>query len=567
VSRCLLRASVLLVAARCVAPAEARAGVAADPAAATAFIRVIGTVRAEYQGLFKEKKEKGEVELATGTGFVVSPQGYLLTCRHVVAGDVFNVRVRDVDVKATLEAQRIEVYLPGAEDGSHARFEASVVAEDATLDLALLSISASDLSYLPLGDSDAMEVGAPVRALGFPFGRQVDVGRSAPTDAVPAVTVSAGHVSAFREGDDGRVRLLQTDATLNPGQSGGPVVDAQGYAVGVIEMKLREAEGIGFATAINAVKGWLVSRSADQFLPTRGMRLGPPESFPGKGIRLRVMEGFADRSPSRLRLEGPVFPPEVLLIVDRVASPSSLDAAESLLRSGRGLPGIVGSALGASRPLTLGGRPAVRGALEGQAASTGRAWRTEFVIADLGKEKVVARYAGPPEAIAFNLSLVRASLASLEAEPLLRSEVRAPLVARLEAVPPAPPSVPVLRVPAGWVTEAVAPAACRGLPRADWALTASPEGDFTVSLRAAWWSRAPAPPEPAAAACRAPGGAPSATYAVQRPRFDVAFVANGTFVAVGPALLRLELEAPAEKQAFVKELLRAWLEQAPGAAP
>jgi hypothetical protein len=115
------------------------------------------------------------------------------------------------------------------------------------------------------------------------------------------------------------------------------------------------------------------------------------------------------------------------------------------------------------------------------------------------------------------------------------------------------------------VTEAIGPPACRGLPRSEWALTASPEGDFTVSLRAAWWSRAALSPEQAAAACGSPGGTPGA-YAVQRPRFEVPFVASGRFVPVGAGLLRLEVEAPQAKQPFIADLLRSWLEPAAAAA-
>lgn len=336
------------------------------------------------------------------------------------------------------------------------------------------------------------------------------------------------------------------------------MVDAQGFAIGVIRMKLREARGIGFAIAINVAKDWLESRSLDQFLPTRRFRVGAPDSLPGKAIRMRLPEAFADGSPSRLRVEGRLMPQEVWVMVDRVASPASLTAAEALVRSGRGLPGVSGTSPAEPRPVELGGRPGLLGSLHGSAPSSFRPWQTEYALLDLGREKVVARYAGPPEAIAFNLGAIRASLRSLQAEPLLTGEIRSPLAVRFAEARALPAGGPALQVPERWVSEAVGPPACRGLPRPNAVLAASPEGDFTVSLRAAWWSVAPTAPEKAAGAC-APGAAAASGYATRRTRFGEPYSMNGVFFPLGGGLVRLELEVPPEKEPFVRDVYGAWL--------
>src|SRR4029078_6341315 len=103
----------------------------------------------------------------------------------------------------------------------------------------------------------------------------------------------------------------------------------------------------------------------------------------------------------------------------------------------------------------------------------------------------------------FHRAVVDGWLASVEADPLLTAEVRSPLPATLERV--AMGAAPPMMMPPGWSREPEAPTACRGLAGPDAVLQASPEGDFTVSLRAAWWAASRGySPEQAAPGCRAP---------------------------------------------------------------
>jgi hypothetical protein len=118
----------------------------------------------------------------------------------------------------------------------------SVLATDEPRDLAVVKIAGFNLSVLDLGNSDALNVGEPVVIVGSPRGLEG--------------TVTAGILSSVRDSGEG-FKVLQTDAAVNPGNSGGPLVNSKGQVIGVVSFKLRSAEGLNFAVPINYVRGLL----------------------------------------------------------------------------------------------------------------------------------------------------------------------------------------------------------------------------------------------------------------------------------------------------------------------
>ena len=220
------------------------------------------------------RRPDGGARQSLGSGFVASGDGYIVTNFHVVR-----------------EAAAIVIRLH-----DQSEFKARLVGSDPKTDIALLKVDAKGLTMLPFGDSDRLQVGEPVMAIGNPFGLDQ--------------TVTTGIVSAKERfiGSGPYDDFIQTDASVNPGNSGGPLVDTRGALVGIntaIFSQSGGSVGIGFAIPVNLAKDVLI-QLREKGTVTRGylgVSVAPvtPEARQAAGLdrpRGALVMEVAPRSPA-----------------------------------------------------------------------------------------------------------------------------------------------------------------------------------------------------------------------------------------------------------------------------
>jgi S1-C subfamily serine protease len=553
-------------------PTPARPERARMPADATVFIRLVGSAHIEVEDAgLRRSYNFDAIEISTGSGFLFSPTGYVLTNDHVVNDpEEFILARGTMRATVTLTVSRIDVcFRPGAVSGlgtGGSCTPATVAASDAALDLAVLFIGGTDHPYVALGDSDAATAGLPVDAFGYPFGRDVEVGKVATAqDLVPEVSTTPGSVSALRADDAGEQRYLQVTNTLNPGNSGGPLVTREGFVVGVICMKLRQGSGIGFAIPVNRVREFLERTGLEQFLPTRRLRLGALQDLGAKGIQIRLPDGAADTSPFRSQVEADAKDGGIGFRIDRVFSPWHVKRIEDALIGTHAFETVAMAPREGRIAATSADARLFLGGAMGGAPGTSEDIRMDYAILDLGPEKLVARYVGSAEAMALNEGVLRESLLSLQARRLATGDGPAPVDTLQWSSAQAGAGDAPVALPAGWVVEPGRPSACPGLPQPDRAATASPVQDFTLVLRAASWSDGSVSPVSAAAACSTRRGQlGEASYTTRVNWMGVGYTVDGVFLRAGPQqVLQLETVSTDEHVAYARVLLAAWVKNAP----
>lgn len=189
---------------------------------------IVGISKLKQTGssIFVNNAEK---KLGLGSGIIITDNGYILTNQHV-AGNKYS------SCYVTLDDGNI--------------YEGNVVWSDNNIDLAIVKINKGNLEYLELGDSDAITLADEVYAIGNPLGLEFQK------------TVTKGIISSLNrtikiEDEKQNVYmedLIQTDATINEGNSGGALINTEGQLIGINSVKISNAEGIGFAVPINIVK-------------------------------------------------------------------------------------------------------------------------------------------------------------------------------------------------------------------------------------------------------------------------------------------------------------------------
>jgi S1-C subfamily serine protease len=204
--------------------------------------------------LFGDSTAEGPSGASQGSGFVVSPKGYILTNSHVITTAGEGSPSESANAAGTVYVE--------FRDGDRVR--AKIVGWDIFDDVGLLKVDPTDhaLAPVPLGDSSRVVVGEPVAAIGSPFGQET--------------SLTAGIVAATERSIDSLtseyslVDAIQTDAPINRGNSGGPLFDARGRVIGInaqIRSESGNAEGVGFAVPINSAR-----RSMSQLIATGEVR-------------------------------------------------------------------------------------------------------------------------------------------------------------------------------------------------------------------------------------------------------------------------------------------------------
>src|SRR5579872_1242068 len=187
-------------------------------------VEIIGPAVVQIKNLADKESETTH---GMGSGVIITPDGFVLTNNHVVQG-----------------GKAMEVTLTTGKS-----YDGQLIGTDPATDLGLLRVLDNGLPFAQLGDSDRLRVGQLVIAIGNPYGFQS--------------TVSTGVISALgraMQNQEGKFieNIIQTDSSLNPGSSGGPLVDSQGKIVGINTAMIRMAQGIGLAVPSNTAT-WVIS--------------------------------------------------------------------------------------------------------------------------------------------------------------------------------------------------------------------------------------------------------------------------------------------------------------------
>jgi len=232
-----------------------------------------------------------------GSGFFVHPNGYVLTNWHVVA-DQIEARLYGEKREIKTKVLSLEVVINSGLPNERV-IPAKVVARDRSRDLALLHVPVQPSAWVAITSPPQAELAQPIWLVGYPLGNMLSSGLedgSMTSEEIPnpSVSINRGMVTSLRRNTDGKLRALQIDAPVNPGNSGGPLFDHQGRVIGVVNSKIMGAEGLGFAIAPTLLGEFASKESARvKFEPKSVYR------SPARPIRVTVEPMLADFESSK----------------------------------------------------------------------------------------------------------------------------------------------------------------------------------------------------------------------------------------------------------------------------
>ncbi|MBE9202005.1 MULTISPECIES: HhoA/HhoB/HtrA family serine endopeptidase [unclassified Nodularia (in: cyanobacteria)] len=216
-------------------------------------------------------EQQSQVQRGTGSGFIISKDGSILTNAHVVAG-----------------ADKVRVIL---KDGRS--FEGKVMGSDELTDVAVVKIDSNNLPMVEVGNSDQLQAGEWAIAIGNPLG----LDNTVTTGIISATGRSSNQIGA----PDKRVEFIQTDAAINPGNSGGPLLNARGQVIGMNTAIIQRAQGLGFAIPINTaqrISNQLIAtgKAEHSYLGIQMVQLTPQikerlNSDPNSGVKVNEDQG------------------------------------------------------------------------------------------------------------------------------------------------------------------------------------------------------------------------------------------------------------------------------------
>lgn len=254
------------------AAVQARQSALALDAYSQTVIRVVqqvgpAVVHIRVRRKIRDRRDREQEVEGSGSGFVFAPDGYIVTNNHVVEG-----------------ASAVEASLP---DGTN--FTAELVGRDAATDLAVIRVLGTGLPTARLGDSDSLQVGQLAIAIGNPFGFQSSVTTGVISALGRSLTSTTGRLIE---------NVIQTDAALNPGNSGGPLVDSLGSVIGINTAIIQYAQGICFAIPVNSMR-WVVSMLLKEGKVTRAFLGISGQSAP---IPVRVIRHYGLKKESGIQV-------------------------------------------------------------------------------------------------------------------------------------------------------------------------------------------------------------------------------------------------------------------------